>query len=109
MISPPCIALRFLDTRRRACYHHRSWTNERRALMEQVIHLLAWSAWQPLYGCWRGTTIPALPGLYRIQRQGREDLDYIGQTGTGTMMLRNRLGMLRGIYGAQMPYRAPHT
>ena len=33
----------------------------------------------------------------------------IGQTGTGTMTLRARLGMLRGMYGPQKPYRGPHT
>src|SRR5262249_16643044 len=36
---------------------------------------------------------------YRMCRQGRDDLDYIGQTGEGTMTLSNRLGMLRGIDG----------
>src|SRR5262249_2210442 len=33
----------------------------------------------------------------------------IGQTGTGTMTLRKRLGMLGGIYRDEMPYRDPHT
>ena len=27
----------------------------------------------------------------------------------GTMTLRKRLGMLRGVYGELMPYRDPHT
>ena len=40
---------------------------------------------------------------------GRNALDYIGQTGMGTMNLRTRLGVLRGVYGEVMPYRAPHT
>jgi hypothetical protein len=48
-----------------------------------------------------------LPGLYRVRRTGREELDYISQTG---MSLRKRLGMLRrGVLGEQMPYRDPHT
>ncbi|WP_190640887.1 hypothetical protein [Oculatella sp. FACHB-28] len=49
------------------------------------------------------------PGLYRIRRCGRSDLDYIGQTGSGTMTLRKRLGMLKGVYADVMPYRDPHT
>jgi hypothetical protein len=40
---------------------------------------------------------------------GRDDLDYIGQTGMGTMTLGKRLGMLRGVYGERMPYCDPHT
>jgi hypothetical protein len=53
-------------------------------MMKQVIDLLAWSDWQPHRGSWLTTsTIPAKTGLYRIRREGREDLDYIGQTGTG--------------------------
>jgi hypothetical protein len=40
---------------------------------------------------------------------GRDDVDYIGQTGMGTMTLRKRIGMLRGVYGKLMPYRYPHT
>src|SRR5262245_27203876 len=71
--------------------------------------VLVWSPWQPLLGCWREHKTPPRPGLYRIRRTGRSDLDYLGQTGTGTMTLRKRLGMLRGIYGDAMPYRAPHT
>ncbi len=73
------------------------------------IPLLVWSAWVPLEGCWRGAMIPTLPGLYRIRREGRNDLDYIGQTGSGSMHLRRRLGMLKGVYAAEMPYRDPHT
>lgn len=71
--------------------------------------LLQWSPWQPLMGCWRGRLIPALPGLYRIRRAGHEDLDYIGQTGSGRMTLRKRLAMLCGVYAGDMPYRDPHT
>jgi hypothetical protein len=47
--------------------------------------------------------------LYRIRRVGRDDLDYIGQTGAGGMTLKKRMGMLRGIYAEVMPYRDPHT
>ncbi len=82
---------------------------ESRSAVTDAAALLTWSTWVPLEGCWRGTTIPALPGLYRIRRAGRDDLDYIGQTGSGSMHLRQRLGMLKGIYAAEMPYRDPHT
>src|SRR5262249_34195573 len=78
-------------------------------MLQQVVDLFAWSDWQPLNGSWLAANIPARPGLYRICRQGREDLDYVGQTGDGKMTLRNRLGMLRGIYDSVMPYRDPHT
>jgi hypothetical protein len=71
--------------------------------------VLDWSPWQPLLSCWRGEKIPPQPGLYRVRRESRSDIDYIGQTGAGTMTLRARLGMLRGIYATEMPYRAPHT
>jgi hypothetical protein len=75
-----------------------------------VKELLSWSSWQPLKECWRGSSIPALPGLYRIRRIGiEESLDYISQTSSGKMTLRRRLGMLRGVYSDEMPYRDPHT
>lgn len=77
--------------------------------MLRVDSVLTWSAWQPLSGCWQGTSIPALPGLYRIRRAGHADLDYIGQTGSGTMTLRRRHSMLAGVYRHEMPYRDPHT
>ncbi|MBD2560710.1 MULTISPECIES: hypothetical protein [Nostoc] len=77
--------------------------------MLQVEQIFSWSSWQPLNGCWRGSLIPNLPGLYRMRRVNRDDLDYIGQTGEGTMTLKKRLGMLRGVYKEEMPYRAPHT
>jgi hypothetical protein len=48
----------------------------------------------------------ASPGLYRIRRAGRDDLDYIGQTG---LRLRERLRMLNGVYRSEMPYRDPDT
>jgi len=69
------------------------------------MDLLTWSRWYPLEGCWRGMTISALKGLYRIRCHGEDRLDYIGQTGLG---LRKRLAMLKGIYGHLMPYRDPH-
>ncbi len=74
-----------------------------------VVDLLSWSSWSALRQSWYGTVVPALPGLYRIRRVGHGDLDYIGQTGMGGMTLRKRLGMLRGVYADEMPYRDPHT
>lgn len=68
-----------------------------------------WLPWTPLRGCQRSGHVPAKPGLYRIRRTGRDDLDYIGQTGTGTMTLPKRMSMLMGIYAPEMPYRSPHT
>jgi hypothetical protein len=53
--------------------------------------------------------VPDLPGLYRVRRVGRTELDYVGQTGLGKMTLRRRLGMFRGVFTAEMPYRDPHT
>jgi hypothetical protein len=51
--------------------------------------------------------VPPVPGLYRARRVGRQDLDYLGQTGRN---LRERLGALRaGAYATVMPYRDPHT
>lgn len=70
---------------------------------------LSWSVWQPLEGSWLGDKLPSSPGLYRIRRVGHDDLDYIGQTGSGKMTLRQRLGMLRSVYADKMPYRDPHT
>src|SRR5215211_5229790 len=77
--------------------------------MVNSADLLRGGAWRPLAGASRDPEIPPSPGLYRIRRMGRDDLDYIGQTGMGTMTLRKRLGMLRGVYGELMPYRDPHT
>ncbi len=70
---------------------------------------LTWSHWVPLYKSWSNTEIPASPGLYRIRQQNSPLIDYIGQTGEGSMNLRLRLGMLRGVYTSTMPYRDPHT
>jgi hypothetical protein len=67
---------------------------------------IEWSDWRPLEACFRGGVVPDAAGLYRIRRSGHEDVDYIGQTGLG---LRQRLAMLRGVYGESMPYRDPHT
>jgi hypothetical protein len=77
--------------------------------MADPTDLLQWGAWRPLASASRDPEIPPRPGLYRIRRVGRDDLDYIGQTGIGTMTLRKRLGMLRPVYDDVMPYRAPHT
>lgn len=74
-----------------------------------VSAAIAWDAWRPLEGCWRGPGVPAVAGLYRIRRCGQEALDYIGQTGMGTMNLRKRLAMLAGVFADEMPYRDPHT
>jgi hypothetical protein len=65
-----------------------------------------WGPWLPLRGAGRNREITAAPGLYRIRRIGRVDLDYIGQTGHG---LRARLGHLGGVYGDAMPFNDPHT
>jgi hypothetical protein len=65
-----------------------------------------WSDWQPLRNAGRNKAIPYNAGLYRIRRVGRHHLDYIGQTGMG---LRQRLGMLSGVYKDFMPYNDPHT
>jgi hypothetical protein len=70
---------------------------------------LTWSAWSNLASIWRGAAIPNVPGIYRIRRVGATAIDYIGQTGAGGMTLRRRVAMLAGVYGAEMPYRAPHT
>jgi len=70
---------------------------------------MEWTPWCPLDGQPVPNTIPPLPGLYRIRRAGRDTLDYVGQTGAGSMNLRKRLAMLRGAFAREMPYRAPHT
>lgn len=74
--------------------------------MRSPAYLLQWTVWRPLDGVSRDSVIPRLPGLYRIRRAGRDDLDYIGQTG---LALPQRLGMLRGLYRDEMPYADPHT
>ncbi len=76
---------------------------------EHVLSFLRWTPWQPLQGAWLADRLPNLPGLYRIRRMGCDDLDYIGQTGSGSMTLKKRLAMLQGVYADEMPYRDPHT
>lgn len=71
--------------------------------------VFSWSNWQPLKNCWTNGYLPAVSGLYRIRRISRNDLDYIGQTGTGKMNLSKRLAMLKDIYKKEMPYSDPHT
>ena len=63
--------------------------------MVDPADLLQWSAWRPLASASWDPEIPHFPGLYRIRRIGRDDLDYIGQTGMGMMTLPKRLGVLR--------------
>lgn len=66
-----------------------------------------WSDWVPLRGASRNHQVPALPGLYRVRREGNgPEIDYIGQTGAS---LRGRLGQLNVLYQAEMPYNDPHT
>lgn len=67
---------------------------------------LTWGAWVPLHGISRNPTIPRTPGVYRVRRTGRVDLDYVGQTGRS---LRERLGALSRCHSDTMPYRDPHT
>ncbi len=55
--------------------------------------------------CMASGPIPPQPGLYRIRRGSRDELDYIGETGN----LRERMKALREVYGAEMPFAAPHT
>lgn len=71
--------------------------------------VFVWSPFVPHLDCWRGNCISQEPGLYRIRRIGETCLDYIGQSGIGTMTLRKRLAMQAGIYAEEMPYTDPHT
>jgi hypothetical protein len=68
-----------------------------------------WEARVPLATAATSGRLPGRPGVYRVRRVGWSALDYLGQTGTGTMTLRKRISMLRGVYGPVMPYRDPHT
>jgi hypothetical protein len=70
---------------------------------------IPWTPWQPLFGAWKGDNLPNKAGLYRIRRIGFNGIDYIGQTGSGTMTIKKRMGMLRGVWKDEMPYRDPHT
>lgn len=65
--------------------------------------------WSPWFDLKETKKAPRAPGIYRLRRQGQEQLDYVGQTGEGTMTLRKRLAMLSGVFGAVMPYNDPHT
>ena len=77
--------------------------------MLDIDGTLIWSNWLPHLGCWRGDRVPTEPGLYRLRRVGQTSLDYLGQTGSGTMGLRKRLAMQAGVYADDMPYTDPHT
>jgi len=69
--------------------------------------LQRWSDWMPLRGAGRNQQVPALPGLYRVRRNGNgPEIDYIGQTGVS---VRGRLGQLNVLYRTEMPYNDPHT
>ena len=70
---------------------------------------LIWSDWTALKDSWKGKILPETQGLYRIKRVDLDGIDYIGQTGTGTMNLKKRAGMLRSVYKEEMPYNDPHT
>ena len=78
-------------------------------MMVTAADLLRRGGWRPFATASRDVEIPLLPGLYRIRRMGRDDLLYSGQTGMGTMTLRKRFGILRGVNGEVMPYRDLHT
>ena len=69
----------------------------------------SWTPWLPLADAWRGKILPDVGGLYRIRNTGQTLLDYIGQTGTGTMTIRKRVGMLHWIYDSVMPLCDPHV
>lgn len=68
---------------------------------------LDWTDWLPLQGAWRSPSVPGKNGLYRIRIRGNA-IVYIGQSG-GRGGLRGRMGHLRGVFAAKMPYRDPHT
>jgi hypothetical protein len=80
--------------------------NAERLPTQRLCGHVLWTPWRLLGGSWSDRSLPSGPGLYRIRRSGRDDIDYIGQTG---LRLRDRLGMLRGVFGPEMPYRDPHT
>jgi hypothetical protein len=67
--------------------------------------------WFPLASAMAGGQLPARPGLYRIRRVGWSGLDYLGQTGMGTMTLRKRISMLGSVWAGhalpRSPYRRP--
>lgn len=70
---------------------------------------IVWTPWINLFESWKNPIIPKKLGLYRIRRTNSDELDYIGQTSGQNMDLRKRLGMLKGVFNEEMPYRDPHT
>lgn len=70
-----------------------------------LLQSFEWSPWQSLRACWADRALE-FSGLYRVRRAAHDDIDYIGET---SLRLRQRLAMLGGAYGTEMPYRAPHT
>ena len=77
-------------------------------MMEQIAPTFDWSQWLPLEGAGRNKSLPREAGIYRIRRVGQTSFEYVGQTGP-SVGLRQRLGMLRGVYRPLMPYNDPHT
>jgi hypothetical protein len=72
---------------------------------------LSWSSWMPLESSnadYR-SSIPAIPGLYRVRVLGTDRLAYIGQTGRS---LRERTrGLARNVFrlASDPPWNDPHT
>src|SRR5690348_7285589 len=85
---------------------------ESRDMQQTITDLCSgrlWEPWHPLENSWQGTTLPSCPGLYRlrlVEPGTAARMAYIGQSGRS---LKERVGSLKGVYGRQMPYRAPHT
>jgi hypothetical protein len=85
----------------------RPWRDREERLVDKGgLSTLHWSPFRSLADSWRGDEVPSIPGLYRIRRISRNDLDYVGQTGGS---LRKRLAMLVGVYAPIMPYGDPHV
>jgi hypothetical protein len=81
-----------------------------RVTVATLLSPIAWSEWIPLRAAPTDERIASrAAGLYRIRRLRSDGIDYVGQTGTGSMTLRRRLSMLRGVYADVMPYNDPHT
>ena len=72
-------------------------------MMEQIAPTFDWSQWLPLEGAERNKSLPREAGIYRIRRVGQTSFEYVGQTGP-SVGLRQRLGMLSGVYRSLMPY-----
>lgn len=62
-----------------------------------------WTPWIPLQDSWK--QLSSAPGLYRIRIHCLDSWLYLGQTTN----LRNRIQMLKGVFGDNMPYAAPHV